>query len=370
MKKKILSITILILILLCNLCVYATDEQTNIPSKYDLRNDINIKVENQKDRPWCGKYANVKAVETYLQKTKGLNYNLSESYLAYATETGNSRGVYVLDSDFPDEICLVTEENQKKFEEATSKAIVKNIKGTSDIKDPMEIKKQIMNYGGVFSVTLCDKQMDYYKGGIYRSSQSTQNRGFHGIVIIGWDDNYSKNNFVYEKPQNDGAWLILNSWGTEWGNNGTAWISYEDYHNLLNSVKFIESVRLEGEETNAEFSYKIIEDKYNGNYILATIITDEDIETPEGWYRYCLGKYTKEFTEPFEPYTLELKLKSDGTPIKAEVNIPNEEFGKLKDTETTRNSNTNIIVVGIISFIIILLIAIKINRHNKKSNKG
>ena len=60
MKKKILSITILILILLCNLCVYATDEQTEIPSKYDLRNDINIKVENQGNTGWCGVYAEVK----------------------------------------------------------------------------------------------------------------------------------------------------------------------------------------------------------------------------------------------------------------------------------------------------------------------
>lgn len=91
MKKKILSITILILILLYNLCVYATDEQTEIPSKYDLRNDINIGVENQieltkeeyHDGPSCTHYTCMKMIETFIQKAKGINYNLSETYYAY-----------------------------------------------------------------------------------------------------------------------------------------------------------------------------------------------------------------------------------------------------------------------------------------------
>ncbi|MFN8182348.1 MAG: C1 family peptidase [Bacteroidia bacterium] len=35
----------------------------------------------------------------------------------------------------------------------------------------------------------------------------------HAVVIIGWDD--SKN-----------AWLVRNSWGVYWGENGYAWVDY------------------------------------------------------------------------------------------------------------------------------------------------
>ena len=51
--------------------------------------------------------------------------------------------------------------------------------------------------------------------------------GGHAVTIIGWDDNYSRENFGLIKPKNNGAWLVQNSWGTDWGNGGYFWISYE-----------------------------------------------------------------------------------------------------------------------------------------------
>lgn len=51
----------------------------------------------------------------------------------------------------------------------------------------------------------------------------------HSILIIGWDDNYSRQNFkTGTQPENNGAWLAKNSWGTSSGNDGFCWISYED----------------------------------------------------------------------------------------------------------------------------------------------
>ena len=50
----------------------------------------------------------------------------------------------------------------------------------------------------------------------------------HGITIIGWDDNFSREKFGYYKPENDGAWLIQNSMGTYFGNDGLYWSSYEE----------------------------------------------------------------------------------------------------------------------------------------------
>lgn len=254
MKKKILISLLLVITILTAIfsTVYATDEE--IPTKYDLRNDINIKVENQKDKPWCSKYAYVKMVETYLQKTKGLNYNLSEGYLNYSLKLGNSfmSGEYVLESDFPNIDYQVTETNTKKFNEVTEKSVIKNVELYLNDVDNNKIKEYIMNYGSIeLSIMNTDNQWNKYNGGIYHKDMGNISPNTaHAVSIIGWDDNYSRNNFVYEKPQNDGAWLVLNSWGDNWGNKGTAWISYEDYFGVKGTlISLIGSITLSDGET-------------------------------------------------------------------------------------------------------------------------
>lgn len=51
--------------------------------------------------------------------------------------------------------------------------------------------------------------------------------GNHIVTIVGWDDDFSKENFNNE-PLNDGAWIVQNSYGPEWGDYGYMYISYED----------------------------------------------------------------------------------------------------------------------------------------------
>lgn len=59
----------------------------------------------------------------------------------------------------------------------------------------------------------------------------------HDVILIGWDDNFSRENFR-PRPSKNGAWLAKNSWGTGWGvNKGYFWISYEQY--LRGSAAFI-----------------------------------------------------------------------------------------------------------------------------------
>ena len=241
MKNKILSSIILILILLSSTFVYATDEQTEIPTAYDLRDELSIKVENQGTRPWCDEYSKTKMVETFLQKTRGINYNLSEAYMAYFKEFDGTYEKQVLESDFPTKDYIINEENKKKYDEATSKAVAE-FNFLSIEVEPEMLKNYIMDYGGATTLVLTDNQWHKYKGGIYHKEKYSG--GFHGVLIIGWDDNYSKDNFVYEKPENDGAWLVLNSWGSSWGNNGTGWISYEDSLDLMRDTQVMNYVEL------------------------------------------------------------------------------------------------------------------------------
>lgn len=105
-------------------------------------------------------------------------------------------------------------------------------------KDTALIKKKIMENGAAtihyncFSSNtyMVDGIQSYYDDGnpIYSAQDQS-----HVVAIVGWDDNFSKENFnPLMQPQNDGAWLCKNSWGedncsTAEGYKGYFWMSYE-----------------------------------------------------------------------------------------------------------------------------------------------
>ncbi len=60
----------------------------------------------------------------------------------------------------------------------------------------------------------------------------------HAVTIIGYDDNYKKENFTRyvhgeavdgSTPSGDGAFIVRNSWGHTWGNQGYFYLSYYDH---------------------------------------------------------------------------------------------------------------------------------------------
>lgn len=110
-----------------------------------------------------------------------------------------------------------------------------------------EIKQLILDYGCVTMSYYSDKDYydDYYNPANYYYTGTSTNTN-HAVAIVGWDDNYSKTNFknsFQNLPQNDGAFLIKNSWGKKGKFEGYFYMSYEDKFAVskINTIASVES---------------------------------------------------------------------------------------------------------------------------------
>ncbi len=87
------------------------------------------------------------------------------------------------------------------------------VKSDSGIPKTADIKAAIVNYGSVAGAVYVDSYFQAYNSGVFDVSFNYSSVN-HAVVLCGWDDS-------------KGAWLMKNSWGTGWGENGFMWIKYE-----------------------------------------------------------------------------------------------------------------------------------------------
>ncbi|MCM1160865.1 MAG: lectin like domain-containing protein [Roseburia sp.] len=88
------------------------------------------------------------------------------------------------------------------------------------------VKGAIQSYGGV--AVMYGHMSRYYNPdtAAYYNNTTAIN---HAVTLVGWDDTYRKENFSEAlQPEQDGAFIAKNSYGSGWGDGGFFYISYED----------------------------------------------------------------------------------------------------------------------------------------------
>ena len=98
--------------------------------------------------------------------------------------------------------------------------------------DTAGIKAAILAHGGVYCSIYYDSS---YYSATHNSYYCTRESTNHGIMLVGWDDSFSSEDFRQDnRPGSNGAWLVRNSWGgypnaeNDYGSAGYFWMSYED----------------------------------------------------------------------------------------------------------------------------------------------
>ena len=221
--------------------ITASDKDTSaiVPASYDLRERDRVStIYNQGSYGTCWAFAATSALESSLRPEKKVNFSVDHMSMSNSFHANQYDGgeytmgmaylaawegpIYEADDPYGD---------NKTNPDLTAVKHVQEMQ-IIDGKDYEKIKESVFLYGGV--------QTSIYNG--LRSSQSKSpyynqrtnsycyigtEKPNHDVVIIGWDDSYSKENFNVDL-EGDGAFICQNSWGDTFGEDGVFYISYYD----------------------------------------------------------------------------------------------------------------------------------------------
>jgi len=182
----------------------------------------------------CWAFGAVGAVESFLKIVTGQSVDLSEQWLVSCTDAGSCSGGWhgealdymrcggsmdpcwhsgaVLEDDFPyeawDAPCSCPYPHPYCLPDWS---FVGAEWGVPSIK---QIKQAIFDHGPVAVGVAVGGAFHAYGGGVFDScGASTIN---HSVVLVGWDDSQGDN----------GVWILRNSWGSWWGEDGYMRIQY------------------------------------------------------------------------------------------------------------------------------------------------
>jgi C1A family cysteine protease len=210
-------------------------EAQALPSKFDLRTVNGVTpVRNQGVCGSCWTFATMASLESYLKYKKSQTWDFSEQdlnqYHGFAIpecEGGHAlmSTAYLTRWSGP----VKEEDVPYPYVSATpGAALVKHVQKVWFLPNPKNInaiKTAVYNYGAMYIAFYWNSS--YYKSTTKAYYCNSTNHANHAVAIVGWDDNFPKENFKTQPPGN-GAFIVKNSWGTSWGENGYFYLSYYD----------------------------------------------------------------------------------------------------------------------------------------------
>lgn len=261
-----------------NISTYSLQKSAYLPSRYDSRNvtlddgkvvSYVTDVKNQGNTNSCWAFSTNATLESYLLKWTGVTYDLSERHMEYTLANNsysdnvnyekifnrgldaggnfNMAAAYLManlgsvsekavpfsGSNKPTTYANINNVGSNQIVDVNGISLIKNTSiGNKYSCSPIssDIKKMIMEYGAV-SANIKMSQTHYNTNEKFALFYNGTEKADHTVSIVGWDDNYSKDNFKDDnKPSKNGAWIVKNSWGEDPTKtlNGYMYVSYED----------------------------------------------------------------------------------------------------------------------------------------------
>ena len=338
---------------------------TDLPSKFDLRDwDWVTPVKSQGDMGSCWTFGTIAALESALLKATGTAYDLSENnaqnnglvYSRYGSTVDFEGGIVLLSLGYILSWMGVLKEENDVYDQAgkisdivdsVNKIHVQDVEFIPIKRDENKlsynqtgelIKRAIIKNGAVtFDYS---GNPEYYNPPTYSIYDNTTYDSAHTVAVVGWDDNYPKEKFEITPPGN-GAWIIKNSWGEDWGEKGYAYISYYDtsvYAIDKDSIDYAAAFIIENTE-NYTYNYQT---DFTGlrNFTNNYTFYSNEFEAIEKADIAAVGTYFNDtgIDYEFKIYVNdELKLTQNGTSpfagfktIKLNKNIPIKENDTFK----------------------------------------
>ena len=250
-------------------------KRVTYPASYDLRTlGCLTPIKDQGSCGSCWAFATYGSLESWILGEEGATWDFSENNFKNChgfTLTGCQGGNRLIstaylarwngpidEADDPyhpyEEVCTPGLEVKKHVE------TVLMIPDRASSTDNDNIKQAVMNYGAMYtgmyysSYYYNDVNHTYYYSGTDYSN--------HAVAIVGWEDNFDRTLFNSPYPPGNGAWIVRNSWGTDWGESGYFYISYYDSRIGTDNALFINA-----EEPGEPSDYSIYQYDPLGNVL-------------------------------------------------------------------------------------------------------
>lgn len=220
----------------------AVDESDNIsiiPTQYDLREKERMSVvKNQGSYGTCWAFAATSALESALLPEENDLFSVDHMSMSNSFDADQYEGgEYTMGMAYLAAWQGPVYEADDPYGDGKTDGSLKPVKHVQEMrvidgKDYEAIKEAVFKYGGVTTSlysTIRSSQGDseYYKRSTNSYCYIGTEKPNHDVLIIGWDDNYPKENFSVNL-EGDGAFICQNSWGDSFGDNGVFYVSYYD----------------------------------------------------------------------------------------------------------------------------------------------